>query len=144
MIFGERRKTIKIEFFFLIVDSSSPSHAIRGRTTINPNRTVASMTHEKLKFPTPNGIHEILDGQFVSRLLHKISPQNDLNENRFHWNRPKGRWTLSLSNRGVDWGRSWLQEEQRGPSTSILNDILKMRRNTRNWKKQYSRRFMKL
>lgn len=60
MVLGESWKIIEMEVLILIVDSPFPYHTTIVRTMINPNNIVTSTAHPKLKFPSPNGISEVL------------------------------------------------------------------------------------
>lgn len=60
VILGEGWKSIEVSVAFIVVDAPALYNAILGRTTINPNKIVASIVHQKMKFPTPNGIGKVL------------------------------------------------------------------------------------
>ncbi|KAM7515729.1 hypothetical protein LguiA_005312 [Lonicera macranthoides] len=53
---------------FLIVDINAPYNAIMGRNWLGAIKAVASLFHQKLKFPSPKGIVEVRGSQDQARL----------------------------------------------------------------------------
>lgn len=55
MVLGDGWKSLKVDVFFIVVDTSNPYNAITGRSTTNPNRITSPTVHQKIKL-MPHGI----------------------------------------------------------------------------------------
>lgn len=107
MVLGEGLKYISIEGLLLIVDASSPYHAILGQTKINPNKIAASTAHQKLKCSTSNGIGKVLGRpSHVQRVQCKLSLPTETQRNHRDRDGSNGRRTSSLTSIGVNRGQS--------------------------------------
>lgn len=58
-VLDEGWKALRTEVTFIVVDASYSYNTILVRTTLNPNKIVASTCQRNIKFLTPHGIGEI-------------------------------------------------------------------------------------
>ncbi|KAL0413601.1 UNVERIFIED_CONTAM: Retrovirus-related Pol polyprotein from transposon gypsy [Sesamum radiatum] len=66
-----RRKTLMVRF--LVVDTPFAYNVILGRPGLNAFRAVVSTYHQKMKFPTKNGIGEVTCDQKKARRCYNLS-----------------------------------------------------------------------
>lgn len=72
---------------FLVINTTSSYNAILGRTTIAALKTITSITHLKMKFPTEFGIGEVCGDQRDSRqcyLSNAIPKRHDVSTANIH------------------------------------------------------------
>ncbi|MQM18391.1 hypothetical protein Taro_051379 [Colocasia esculenta] len=67
---GTRPQHVTVEVDFLIVKVKSAYNAIFGRGLLGKLGGVPSTCHQKLKFPTPNGVGEVVRSQAEARLCY--------------------------------------------------------------------------
>ena len=58
---------IKLQMEFIVVKASSPYNAIMGRDWLHKMRAIPSTLHQKLRFPTKEGIMELNGDQVVAK-----------------------------------------------------------------------------
>ncbi|KAL0413088.1 UNVERIFIED_CONTAM: hypothetical protein Sradi_1510500 [Sesamum radiatum] len=66
-----KRKTLMIKF--LVVDTPFAYNIILGRPDLNAFKAVVSTYHQKMKFPTKNGIGEVICDQKEARRCYSLS-----------------------------------------------------------------------
>ncbi|GMH05016.1 hypothetical protein Nepgr_006856 [Nepenthes gracilis] len=73
---GTYPKTASRMLTFLVVDLPSVYNAILGRPCLAAFGAVTSILHLKMKFPTPNGVGEVLGDQVIGRTCYmsQIAP----------------------------------------------------------------------
>ncbi|XP_024024716.1 uncharacterized protein LOC112092519 [Morus notabilis] len=55
---------------FLVIKGSSQYNAVIGRPTLQALRAITSIYHQKIKFPTPNGVGEMKSNQYEARVAY--------------------------------------------------------------------------
>ncbi|XP_026459486.1 uncharacterized protein LOC113360163 [Papaver somniferum] len=65
---------------FCVVDVLSPYTAIVGRSWVHGIKGVASTYHQRLRFPTPDGVAEIIGDSGEAKYCYKMDVQNDENK----------------------------------------------------------------
>ncbi|XP_026420710.1 uncharacterized protein LOC113316777 [Papaver somniferum] len=65
---------------FCVVDVLSPYTAIVGRSWIHGIKGVASTYHQRLRFPTPDGVAEIIGDSSEAKYCYKMDVQNGENK----------------------------------------------------------------
>lgn len=67
VVLCEGWKTLRTKITFIVIDAPNSFNVILGRTTLTPNKIVASTCHQKMKFLTPHGIDEVKGDQHILR-----------------------------------------------------------------------------
>ena len=58
---------IKLQVEFIVIQASSPYNAIMGRDWLHRMKVVPSTLHQKLRFPTEDGIMEVNGDQITAK-----------------------------------------------------------------------------
>ncbi|XP_024018686.1 uncharacterized protein LOC112090799 [Morus notabilis] len=67
---GKKPRQATIMANFMVIKGCSQYNAVIGRPTLQALRAVTSIYHQKVKFPTPNGIGEIKSNQYEARVMY--------------------------------------------------------------------------
>ncbi|XP_026420662.1 uncharacterized protein LOC113316730 [Papaver somniferum] len=81
---------------FCVVDVLSPYTAIVGRSWVHGIKGVASTYHQRLKFPTPDGVAEIIGDSVEARYCYKMDVQNG--ENKVNSSKTQARRARGIDN----------------------------------------------
>lgn len=55
---------------FMVIKRGSQYNVVIGGLTLQALRAITSVYHQKVKFPTPNGIGEMKSNQYESRVAY--------------------------------------------------------------------------
>ncbi|XP_024028922.1 uncharacterized protein LOC112093841 [Morus notabilis] len=67
---GEKPRQIIMMASFVVLKGGSQYNAVIGRPTLQTLRAVTSIYHQKVKFPTPNGVGEMKSNHYESRVAY--------------------------------------------------------------------------
>ncbi|XP_024021322.1 uncharacterized protein LOC112091560 [Morus notabilis] len=66
----EKPRQATIMANFVVIKGGSQYNAVIGRATLQVLRAITSIYHQKVKFPTPNGVGEIKNNQYEARVAY--------------------------------------------------------------------------
>ncbi|EXB66607.1 hypothetical protein L484_024903 [Morus notabilis] len=55
---------------FVVIKGGSQYNAVIGRPTLQALRAITSVYHQKVKFPTPNGVGKMKSNQYEARVTY--------------------------------------------------------------------------
>ncbi|XP_024026074.1 uncharacterized protein LOC112092959 [Morus notabilis] len=67
---GEKPRQTTTMANFVVIKGSSQYNAVIGRPTLQALRVITSIYHQKVKFPTPNGVGEMKSNQYEARVAY--------------------------------------------------------------------------
>ncbi|XP_024026719.1 uncharacterized protein LOC112093118 [Morus notabilis] len=70
IIAGEKPRQTTIMANFVVIKGGSQYNAVIGRPTLQALRAITSVYHQKVKFPTPNGVSEMKSNPYEARVAY--------------------------------------------------------------------------
>ncbi|XP_024026658.1 uncharacterized protein LOC112093092 [Morus notabilis] len=67
---GEKPRQTTTMANFVVIKGGSQYNAVIGKPTLQALKAITSIYHQKVKFPTPNGIGEIKSNQYEARVAY--------------------------------------------------------------------------